>query len=113
MKCFRNFGFGFLLWQLKNKRLINYSNLLVLNKMEPHSIPNVTNGEFYDAELFQDLHENEHCPEGTIPIIRHAREDEYYPHGAISAVARNQKKLNIRVDFDAKGHEVYRSYIIK
>ncbi|XP_062172035.1 protein neprosin-like [Alnus glutinosa] len=75
--------------------------------MEPHSrsIPNVTNGEFSDAELFQDLHENEHCPEGTIPIIRHAREDEYYPHGAISAAARNQKKLNIRVDLDAKGHE--------
>lgn len=56
------------------------------------------------------MHENEHCPEGTIPIIRHAREDEYYPHGAISAVARNQKKLNIRVDFDAKGHEVYIYY---
>ncbi len=79
--------------------------------MKPSSInPNVTNEEFYDAELFQDLLENEECPEGTIPI-RHAREYDYYPHRAIPPAARARRKnLNIRVDYDNTGHEVYHIY---
>ncbi|XP_062162939.1 protein neprosin-like [Alnus glutinosa] len=72
-------------------------------QMEPSSIPNVTNGELYDDELFQGLLENEECPEGTIPI-RHAREDEYYPHRAIPPAA-HRKNLNVRVDYDTTGHE--------
>jgi hypothetical protein len=77
--------------------------------MKPSFIPNVTNGEFYDAELVQDLVENEECPEGTIPI-RHAREDEYYAKRGILPDA-HQKKLNIRLNYDTSGHEVY--HIIK
>jgi hypothetical protein len=78
--------------------------------MKPSSIPNVTNGEFYDIELFQGLLENGECPKGTIPI-RHTREDEYYAHRALLTIAR-QKKLNIRLDYDTSGHyEVY--HIIK
>ncbi|XP_059462308.1 protein neprosin-like isoform X2 [Corylus avellana] len=49
-------------------------------QMESSSIPNVTNGESYNAELFQGWHVNGECPEGTIPI-RNSRADEYYaPH---------------------------------
>jgi hypothetical protein len=75
--------------------------------MKPSSIPNITNGEFFvDAKLFRGLHEDEECPEGTIPIIRHAREDENSVHGAIHAVER-QKKLNISVDYATNiAHEV-------
>jgi hypothetical protein len=113
MKCVRNFG---LIWLFiptidRGIRLTIVICLWLINQMKPSSInPNVTNEEFYDAELFQGLHENEeYCPEGTIPI-KHAREDEYYANRAIPPAAR-RKNLNIRVNYDTNGHEVY--HIIK
>jgi hypothetical protein len=74
--------------------------------MKPSFIRKVTNGELYNTELFHGWHEDEECPEGTIPI-RHAREDEYYAHRTIPPVAR-RKELNIRLNDDVhKGHEVF------
>jgi hypothetical protein len=104
----RNCGFGFLFGQLKTKT--NYSNLLVVNKMEPSSIPNVTNRAINNVELSQGWLENGECPEGTIPI-RRAREDEYDVHRAPPPVA-HRKNPNISLDYDYnRGHEVY--HIIK
>jgi hypothetical protein len=78
--------------------------------MEPGSIPNITNREFYDAdEQFEILLLKEQCPEGTIPI-RHAREDEYYPPRVVPPIP-DQEKLNIGLDSLTNGHEVY--HIIK
>ncbi|XP_059430096.1 protein neprosin-like [Corylus avellana] len=71
--------------------------------MEPSSIPNVTNGEFYDAEQFHSFLENGQCSEGTIPI-RHAREDEYYATRVIPPTA-HQEKLNFRLGNETNGHE--------
>jgi hypothetical protein len=76
--------------------------------MEPSFIRKVTNGELYTAELFQGWQEDEECPEGTIPI-KHAREGEYYAHRTTPPIAR-QKELNIRLDYNTQGHEVYMSY---
>ncbi|KAE8037087.1 hypothetical protein FH972_009710 [Carpinus fangiana] len=72
--------------------------------MDPGSIPNVTNREFYDAdEQFEILLLKEPCPEGTIPI-RHAREDENYPPRVVPPIPE-QEKLNIRHDSLTNGHE--------
>ncbi|GLT69271.1 hypothetical protein SLA2020_414330 [Shorea laevis] len=62
-------------------------------QMEPTSIPNVTNGEFYDAELFQGWLKNGECPQRTIPI-RRAREDENYAPRTIRPVARLNSDYN-------------------
>ena len=79
--------------------------------MKPSSILELSNGELYNAELFQGWHiVDEECPEGTIPI-RSGKESKYFAHRTIHPLAR-QKDLNIRVDEDVhKGHEVY--HIIK
>jgi hypothetical protein len=78
--------------------------------MKPNSILELSNGELYNAQLFQGWHVDEECPEGTIPI-RRGQESEYFAHRTIHPLAR-RKDLNIRVDGDIyKGHEVY--HIIK
>jgi hypothetical protein len=66
--------------------------------MKPSSIPNITNGEFNDAEMLQGLLDIGECPEGTIPV-RHAREDEYYEHRALPSVPR-RIDLNLQDDDD-------------
>ena len=73
--------------------------------MEPSFIRKVTNEELYNAELFQGWHEDEECPEGTIPI-RHARQGECSAHRTIAPLA-HRKELNIRRNYDSEGHEVY------
>ncbi|GLT69278.1 hypothetical protein SLA2020_414390 [Shorea laevis] len=61
------------------------------------SIPNVTNGKLYNAELHQGWHENGKCPEGTIPI-RHAREDDHFAPRIP------------RQNYDSTGHEYAIAY---
>lgn len=80
--------------------------------MKPSSIPKVTNRDLYDhVELLHGCWlENGQCPEGTIPI-RHAREGEYYAHRTVPPVAlARRKELNVRLNVDTTGHEVYISY---
>jgi hypothetical protein len=76
--------------------------------MKPSSIPEVTNRDLYDVEQLHGCWlENGQCPEGTIPI-RHAREGEYYAHRTVPPVAlARRKELNVRVNVDTTGHEVY------
>jgi len=78
----------------------------MINQMEPSSIPNVTNREFSNAELFQGWLEDGQCPKGTIPI-RRAQDIEFDAHHGIPPIA-HRKKLNISLDYDYnRGHEVY------
>jgi hypothetical protein len=62
-------------------------NLFLINQMESGPIPNIKNGELYNAELFQSWQENGECPNGTIPIRRSRKEEYYEPHRSTLSVA--------------------------